>query len=184
MSDVDTLIFPRWLLPLDPAGRALTGHALAIDGGRIKAVLPAEQARRGRDEGFPNSPGKYGGVYVSLQVLNLLERSDHTDHRPEEAEHGSDAGDAGKQIRSFLEVEGLMLTRSLNGVLNFRNGPPQTLEALLKDSGNRDVLLIAVGNSPIFVPVSHVLPDPIRNRLGSGRGFPDGDESLDEQVDG
>ncbi|MES1944965.1 N-ethylammeline chlorohydrolase [Salinisphaera sp. PC39] len=46
MSDVDTLIFPRWLLPMAPADGVLTDHAIAVDGGRIVAVLPAAQACR------------------------------------------------------------------------------------------------------------------------------------------
>lgn len=41
----DTLIFPRWIVPVAPAGSVLEGYALAIAGGRIAAVLPAAEAR-------------------------------------------------------------------------------------------------------------------------------------------
>ncbi len=43
---VDTLIFARWILPVVPAGTVLEHHALAMSGGRIQAILPAEQARQ------------------------------------------------------------------------------------------------------------------------------------------
>ncbi len=41
---IDTLIFPRWLIPVEPAG-VLTDHAVAIRDGTILDVLPAAQAR-------------------------------------------------------------------------------------------------------------------------------------------
>jgi 5-methylthioadenosine/S-adenosylhomocysteine deaminase len=41
---IDTLIFPRWLVPVEPAG-ALADHALAIHQGAILDVLPAAEAR-------------------------------------------------------------------------------------------------------------------------------------------
>jgi len=40
---IDTLIVPRWLIPVEPAG-VLTDHALAIHHGAILDVLPAAQA--------------------------------------------------------------------------------------------------------------------------------------------
>lgn len=43
-QDIDLLIFPRWLIPVQPAG-VLNGHALAVDDGAIVAVLPADAAR-------------------------------------------------------------------------------------------------------------------------------------------
>jgi len=49
-DSVDTLIFPRWIIPVAPAGQVLEQHALAIKGGRIEALLPAQQARRLRAE--------------------------------------------------------------------------------------------------------------------------------------
>lgn len=41
---VDELISARWILPIEPHGAVLTEHALAIDGGRILALLPQRQA--------------------------------------------------------------------------------------------------------------------------------------------
>jgi len=43
---IDTVIEPRWILPIRPRGALLEGHAIAIDGGVIRAVLPAAQAAR------------------------------------------------------------------------------------------------------------------------------------------
>jgi 5-methylthioadenosine/S-adenosylhomocysteine deaminase len=39
-------LHPRWLVPVEPAGAILEDHAVAVSGGRIEAVLPAEEARR------------------------------------------------------------------------------------------------------------------------------------------
>jgi len=41
---IDSLIEPRWIVPIEPADITLTGHALAIDKGRILAILPAAEA--------------------------------------------------------------------------------------------------------------------------------------------
>ncbi len=38
--------FPRWLIPVEPAGRVLTDHAVAVRDGKIEAVLPAADARQ------------------------------------------------------------------------------------------------------------------------------------------
>src|SRR5436190_3732839 len=38
--------FPRWLIPVEPAGRVLTDHAVAVRDGKIEAVLPAAEARQ------------------------------------------------------------------------------------------------------------------------------------------
>jgi len=46
MQQVDTLIHARWLVPMVPTGVELTHHSVAIQAGRIKAVLPTEKARR------------------------------------------------------------------------------------------------------------------------------------------
>ncbi|MEO7062815.1 MAG: TRZ/ATZ family hydrolase, partial [Dokdonella sp.] len=45
MLPIDLLIEPRWLVPVEPHGSALEGHAVAVDGARIVAVLPIAQAR-------------------------------------------------------------------------------------------------------------------------------------------
>lgn len=42
---VDTLICPRWTVTIEPEVRAEQGLAVAIDAGRIKAVLPESEAR-------------------------------------------------------------------------------------------------------------------------------------------
>jgi 5-methylthioadenosine/S-adenosylhomocysteine deaminase len=41
----DILIHSQWVLPVDPADRALTDHALAVGEGRILALVPSAQAR-------------------------------------------------------------------------------------------------------------------------------------------
>jgi len=48
--NVDTLIFARWIIPIEPAGVVLEHHALALSGGRIAALMPAAQARAVRAE--------------------------------------------------------------------------------------------------------------------------------------
>ncbi|HQZ01017.1 MAG TPA: TRZ/ATZ family hydrolase [Thauera sp.] len=42
---IDLLICPRWIIPIEPAGITLENHALAINDGRILAVLPIDEAR-------------------------------------------------------------------------------------------------------------------------------------------
>ncbi len=51
MEPVDTLVTARWVVPVEPAGRVLEDHAVALRGGRIVAVLPAAEARRRFDPG-------------------------------------------------------------------------------------------------------------------------------------
>jgi 5-methylthioadenosine/S-adenosylhomocysteine deaminase len=46
MQDIDLLVRPRWLIPVQPEGAALEAHALAVHEGRILAVLPAAEAER------------------------------------------------------------------------------------------------------------------------------------------
>jgi 5-methylthioadenosine/S-adenosylhomocysteine deaminase len=43
--DIDTLIYARWVIPVEPQGLVLYEHAVAVDGGRIVEVLPADTAR-------------------------------------------------------------------------------------------------------------------------------------------
>jgi 5-methylthioadenosine/S-adenosylhomocysteine deaminase len=45
MQHCDTLIVPRWCVPVEPAGTVLEGHAVAVVDGRIEAVLPLDEAR-------------------------------------------------------------------------------------------------------------------------------------------
>ncbi len=44
-SPVDLRIDARWMIPVEPAG-VLAGHALIVDGGRIVALVPADEADR------------------------------------------------------------------------------------------------------------------------------------------
>ncbi len=45
MNEVDTLILPRWIIPVETPGEVLENHALAIDDGRIAAILSACEAK-------------------------------------------------------------------------------------------------------------------------------------------
>jgi 5-methylthioadenosine/S-adenosylhomocysteine deaminase len=45
MEAIDFLIEPRWIVPVEPPGSVLDGHAVAVRGGRIVALLPAAAAR-------------------------------------------------------------------------------------------------------------------------------------------
>lgn len=44
VEQIDTLIEPRWILPIRPHGVLLEGHAIAVDAGIIRAVLPLAEA--------------------------------------------------------------------------------------------------------------------------------------------
>jgi len=44
METIDLLIDARWVIPVNPAGRVLEEHSVAVRGGRIVAVLPTPQA--------------------------------------------------------------------------------------------------------------------------------------------
>lgn len=44
MLNIDLLVLPRWIVPIEPAGVVLQAHALAVDQGRIVAVLPLAEA--------------------------------------------------------------------------------------------------------------------------------------------
>jgi len=47
MTEVDLLISPRWVVPVVPRGRVLEDHSIAVDRGRIVAIVPnAEVAGR------------------------------------------------------------------------------------------------------------------------------------------
>lgn len=43
---IETLIEARWVIPVEPSGTVLTDYSVALDGGRIIAILPTEKARR------------------------------------------------------------------------------------------------------------------------------------------
>jgi 5-methylthioadenosine/S-adenosylhomocysteine deaminase len=44
MEHIDTLIAARWIIPIEPAGRVLEDHAVAIHHGRIVSIAPLAQA--------------------------------------------------------------------------------------------------------------------------------------------
>lgn len=44
-QSIDTLIEARWVIPIEPQGVTLEHHALAVDAGRIVALVPTEEAR-------------------------------------------------------------------------------------------------------------------------------------------
>ena len=44
MEEADLLISPRWVIPVEPHGAVLEGHAVAVSNGRIVAVLPVGEA--------------------------------------------------------------------------------------------------------------------------------------------
>jgi 5-methylthioadenosine/S-adenosylhomocysteine deaminase len=44
MESIDTLVCARWVIPVEPDGRPLDDHAVAIRDGRIVAVLPVREA--------------------------------------------------------------------------------------------------------------------------------------------
>jgi 5-methylthioadenosine/S-adenosylhomocysteine deaminase len=46
MKKVETLIHARWVVPVEPMGAVLEDHSLAIEAGRIAALLPTAEARR------------------------------------------------------------------------------------------------------------------------------------------
>jgi len=46
MQSIDLLVFPKWLVPIEPEGVALVEHAMAIRDGRIVDILPAAFARQ------------------------------------------------------------------------------------------------------------------------------------------
>jgi 5-methylthioadenosine/S-adenosylhomocysteine deaminase len=58
-TDVDLLIRPEWIIPIEPAGVTLSGHALAVSDGRIVALLPDDEAvRRFRPRQTLDLPGQ------------------------------------------------------------------------------------------------------------------------------
>ncbi|MGH6609182.1 MAG: hypothetical protein ACRECQ_02910, partial [Burkholderiaceae bacterium] len=44
MTDCDTLLYARWIVPVVTRDAVLEDHAIAITDGRVIAVLPAEKA--------------------------------------------------------------------------------------------------------------------------------------------
>lgn len=56
--NIDTLLHARWIIPVVPDGAVLDHHAIAIDGGRIREILPSAEARQryrpANDQAFPD----------------------------------------------------------------------------------------------------------------------------------
>ena len=46
MQPIDTLIHARWIIPVEPSGRLLEDHALAIRDGLILDIVPRGEAER------------------------------------------------------------------------------------------------------------------------------------------
>ena len=46
MTPTETLLHARWIIPVEPRGTVLEHHCLAIDEGRITAILPSSDARQ------------------------------------------------------------------------------------------------------------------------------------------
>lgn len=44
--EIDLLIEARWIIPVEPSGVVLEHHAVAVDKGRIVALLPSDEARQ------------------------------------------------------------------------------------------------------------------------------------------
>lgn len=104
MQRIDTLIEAAWVIPVEPAGAVLADHAVAIDGGRILAVLPGSQAaqqfdaaKRVRLESHALIPGLVNlhghaamslmrGIADDVPLMSWL--ADHV--WPAEAKHVSD----------------------------------------------------------------------------------------------
>ena len=58
-EDIDLLIRPEWIIPIEPAGVTLSGHALAVRDGRILALLPDDEAmQRFRPQQTLDLPGQ------------------------------------------------------------------------------------------------------------------------------
>ncbi len=54
---LDLLLFPTWLVPIEPAGVVLKDHAIGIYQGRIALILPHEQAKALKAERSLQLPG-------------------------------------------------------------------------------------------------------------------------------
>lgn len=46
MTNIDTLISARWVIPVEPDDNVLEYHSVAIHGGRVVAILPTAEAQR------------------------------------------------------------------------------------------------------------------------------------------
>ena len=65
---IDLLIEPGWIIPIEPAGAVLENHALAVDKGRIVALLPAGEAA---DRYVPREHIRLSGQVLLPGLVNL-----------------------------------------------------------------------------------------------------------------
>jgi 5-methylthioadenosine/S-adenosylhomocysteine deaminase len=56
-ATADTLIHPEWIVPVVPSGTVLENYSIALDGGRISALLPRERAGEIAAESVLELPG-------------------------------------------------------------------------------------------------------------------------------
>ncbi len=47
MDKVDLIVYARWIVPVEPRGQVLEHHAVVIDDGQIKAIVPRAEANDG-----------------------------------------------------------------------------------------------------------------------------------------
>ena len=47
MDKVDLIVYARWIVPVEPRGQVLEHHAVVIDAGQIKAIVPRAEANDG-----------------------------------------------------------------------------------------------------------------------------------------
>src|SRR5437899_786424 len=62
-----SLLLPRWVVPVEPAGKVLEDHAVAIRDGRIEAIAPAREARARFRE---HQPVDLAGQVLSPGLVN------------------------------------------------------------------------------------------------------------------
>ena len=59
MQEIDLLIQPQWLIPVEPFGQVLEEHAMAVDQGKILEILPVDfAAQRYRAKQVRQLPGR------------------------------------------------------------------------------------------------------------------------------
>ncbi len=56
-ATADTLIHPEWIVPVVPSGTVLENYSIALDGGRISALLPREKAGQIAADSVLDLPG-------------------------------------------------------------------------------------------------------------------------------
>ncbi len=94
MEPVDTLVSARWVMPVEPDGRVLEHHSVAIRSGRIEAVLPTAEARLRYDAGEtldrPHHVLLPGLVNAHTHAAMVLMRVEHRWVDPEYVRDGTE----------------------------------------------------------------------------------------------